>query len=60
MTMTERHRTSNLFLEVLVAIGVQLGLSRALAKACDYAEVHELPARVRGGVRLGRHHRAAS
>ena len=51
MTMTERRRKTDLALEVLVAIGVQLGLSRMLAKACDYAEVHELPGPMRGGSR---------
>ena len=58
MTMTERRRKTDLALEVLAAIGVQLGLSRALARACDYAKVHELPARIRGEARPRRRRRA--
>ena len=57
MNLTEGQHKARLGLGVLVAIGVQVGLPRILAKACEYAESHEFPARMRGGSGLTRYHR---
>ncbi len=41
MRISESPSRTDLALELLVAFGVQLGLSRVLAKVCTSAEEHE-------------------